>query len=85
MLLDRVEQLSRELEQVRGRADAGTGLVCDGESLTLEVVERRAILATLQQFGGHRDRTARALGIGVRTLGMKLRQWKLAGLAPEHA
>lgn len=85
MLLDRVEQLSRELEQVRGQADAGTRLVCDGESLTLEVLERRAILATLQQFGGHRDRTARALGIGVRTLGMKLRQWKLAGLAPEHA
>ncbi len=85
MLIDRVEQLSRELEQVRGRADAGTALVCDGESMTLEVLERRAILATLQQFGGHRDRTARALGIGVRTLGMKLRQWKLAGLAPEHA
>lgn len=85
MLLDRVERLSRELEQVRGRADAGIALVCDGESVTLEVLERRAILATLQQFGGHRDRTARALGIGVRTLGMKLRQWKLAGLAPEHA
>lgn len=85
MLLDRVERLSRELEQVRGQADAGAGIVCDGESVTLEVLERRAILATLQRFGGHRDRTARALGIGVRTLGMKLRQWKLAGLAPEHA
>ena len=85
MLIDRVEQLSRELEQARGRADDGTALVCDGESMTLEVLERRATLATLQQFGGHRDRTARALGIGVRTLGMKLRQWKLAGLAPEHA
>ena len=85
MLIDRVEQLSRELEQVRGRTDAGSGLVCDGDAVTLEVLERRAVLATLQQFGGHRDRTARALGIGVRTLGMKLRQWKLAGLAPEHA
>lgn len=85
MLIDRVERLSRELEQARGRADAGIALVCDGDAMTLEVLERRATLATLQRFGGHRDRTARALGIGVRTLGMKLRQWKLAGLAPEHA
>ncbi|NBP52232.1 MAG: hypothetical protein EBU70_13835 [Actinobacteria bacterium] len=52
--------------------------------MTLETVERRAILATLERFGGHRDRTARALGIGVRTLGMKLRAWKSAGLVPEH-
>jgi DNA-binding NtrC family response regulator len=40
-------------------------------------------LATLERFGGHRDRTARALGIGVRTLGMKLRRWKDEGLVRE--
>jgi DNA-binding NtrC family response regulator len=82
-LLDRVEQLTRELEALRGAQDAGAAPACDG-TVTLETVERRTIVATLQRFGGHRDRTARALGIGVRTLGMKLRAWKTAGLVPEH-
>ena len=80
-LIERVEQLSRELESLRSRPQAD--VACDG-TVTLETVERRAILATLERFGGHRDRTARALGIGVRTLGMKLRAWKSAGLVPEH-
>ncbi|QOJ01285.1 MAG: sigma-54-dependent Fis family transcriptional regulator [Phycisphaeraceae bacterium] len=43
---------------------------------TLEDVEREAIVATLQRFGGHRVKTAHALGIGVRTLGLKLKKWK---------
>lgn len=38
--------------------------------------ERQLIEKTLTRFGGHRERTARALGIGVRTLGMKLKQWR---------
>jgi DNA-binding NtrC family response regulator len=38
--------------------------------------ERQLIENTLTRFGGHRERTARALGIGVRTLGMKLKQWR---------
>jgi len=47
--------------------------------LSLEEMERRLIEATLEQFGGHRERTAKALGIGVRTLSGKLRQY---GYAP---
>ncbi len=43
---------------------------------TLEDIEREAILATLAKFNGHRKKTANALGIGVRTLGLKLRKWK---------
>ncbi len=39
-------------------------------------VEKQVILSTLQQFKGHRIRTAHALGIGVRTLGMKLKRWR---------
>ena len=35
-------------------------------------IEKQVILTTLQQFRGHRIKTATALGIGVRTLGMKL-------------
>lgn len=43
---------------------------------TLEEIEREVIVATLQRFHGHRLRTAKALGIGVRTLGLKLKKWK---------
>ena len=43
---------------------------------TLEEVEREVIVRTLGRFNGHRQRTAEALGIGVRTLGLKLRKWK---------
>jgi DNA-binding NtrC family response regulator len=39
-------------------------------------VEKELIMSTLRAFQGHRVRTASALGIGVRTLGMKLKKWK---------
>ena len=42
----------------------------------LEEVEREQILQTLGHFNGNRQRTAEALGIGVRTLGLKLKKWK---------
>ncbi len=42
-------------------------------------IEKQVILSTLQQFKGHRIKTAGALGIGVRTLGMKLKRWKEDG------
>jgi transcriptional regulator with PAS, ATPase and Fis domain len=45
---------------------------------SLADVERRHIERTLAQFGGHREKTARALGIGVRTLSGKLRQYGYA-------
>ncbi len=46
------------------------------EGRPLEDIEREAIVLTLQRFHGHRQRTASALGIGVRTLGLKLKKWK---------
>ncbi len=51
------------------------GLVCNGE-LTLDDIERQTIVATLEANNGHRQRSAKALGIGVRTLGLKLKKWK---------
>jgi transcriptional regulator with GAF, ATPase, and Fis domain len=42
----------------------------------LEEIEREAIVAALHKFNGHRQKTASALGIGVRTLGLKLKKWK---------
>jgi len=50
-------------------------IVSPGDS-TLEEIERDTIVATLHRFNGHRQRTAKALGIGVRTLGLKLKKWK---------
>jgi DNA-binding NtrC family response regulator len=47
---------------------------------TLEEIERETIVRTLERFRGHRQRTATALGIGVRTLGLKLKKWKEMGL-----
>ncbi len=41
--------------------------------MSLQVMERRLIEATLEHFDGHRAKTAKALGIGIRTLANKLR------------
>ncbi len=49
----------------------------------LEDIERDAIVHTLHGFNGHRQKTARALGIGVRTLGLKLKKWKEQQLVAE--
>ncbi|MFN0131706.1 MAG: sigma-54-dependent transcriptional regulator [Phycisphaerales bacterium] len=49
----------------------------------LEEMERDAVVLTLRRFNGHRVKTARALGIGVRTLGLKLKKWKEAKLVAE--
>ncbi len=49
------------------------------EGNALEVLERRAILDTLEQYHGNRTRAADALGISVRTLQRKLKAWGLAG------
>ena len=49
--------------------------------LSLQETERRLIEATLEHFDGHRAKTAKALGIGVRTLSGKLRQY---GYAPRE-
>ncbi len=46
---------------------------------SLEAMERRLIEATLDRFAGHRAKTAEALGIGLRTLSGKLKQY---GYAP---
>jgi DNA-binding NtrC family response regulator len=48
-------------------------------------IEKQVILSTLQQFRGHRMKTATALGIGVRTLGMKLKRWREDGELDERS
>lgn len=45
----------------------------------LAQIEKQVIMSTLEKFKGHRIKTAGALGIGVRTLGMKIKKWKEEG------
>ncbi|MBI5863239.1 MAG: sigma-54-dependent Fis family transcriptional regulator [Planctomycetes bacterium] len=49
----------------------------------LDDAERDLICRTLQRFAGHREKSARALGIGLRTLGLKLKKWRDEGLFDE--
>ncbi|RKY57879.1 MAG: hypothetical protein DRP94_07780 [Candidatus Latescibacterota bacterium] len=51
-----------------------------GGATTLAEMERRLILRTLREEGGNRTRTAQRLGISVRTLRNKLRQYREQGL-----
>ena len=50
--------------------------------LSLQEMQRKLIKSTLEHFGGHRAKTAQALGIGVRTLCNKLRSY---GYAPRQS
>lgn len=54
--------------------DDGFGSIRDGH--LLEDIERQLIEKTLTRFNGHRADSAKALGMGVRTLSMKLKQWR---------
>ena len=54
-----------------------TGLENAGRITSLEYMEKKMIEKTLAQYDGHRQKTAHALGIGVRTLGMKIKRWNL--------
>ncbi|MHC4064446.1 MAG: sigma-54-dependent transcriptional regulator [Planctomycetota bacterium] len=67
------------------------GAVCPAEEFNnlrhgrmLEDAERQLIERTLGRHNGHRAKTAKALGIGVRTLGMKLKQWREEAAAAEQ-
>jgi two-component system, NtrC family, response regulator HydG len=48
---------------------------------TMEEIERQAILTALERTGGNRTQAADMLGIGLRTLQRKLKEYKLAGQA----
>ncbi|RMH11094.1 MAG: sigma-54-dependent Fis family transcriptional regulator [Planctomycetota bacterium] len=54
-----------------------------GPGRTLADIEREAIVQALQRHNGHRQKTADALGIGVRTLGLKLKKWKEENLVAQ--
>jgi DNA-binding NtrC family response regulator len=81
----RCGQLMRENAALRvaaGQEPTADPLSSAARSLAgrpLADIEKQVILRTLEQFKGHRLRTAAALGIGVRTLGMKIKRWRDEG------
>jgi DNA-binding NtrC family response regulator len=85
----RVEDLPAEYVVSRGEAapvttdaleppGAGAG---EGQPMTMDEIERRAILEALEKTGGNRTQAAEMLGIGLRTLQRKLKEYRLAGRA----
>lgn len=54
-----------------------------GPLRSLEEIEREEVVRALGRFSGNRTRTAQALGIGVRTLGLKLKKWKEQNLVAQ--
>ncbi len=50
---------------------------------TMDEIERQAILETLRRTGGRRAEAAQLLGIGLRTLQRKLKDYKLQGFSVE--
>lgn len=54
-----------------------------GPLRSLEEIEREEVIRALGRFSGNRTRTAQALGIGVRTLGLKLKKWKELNLVAQ--
>jgi DNA-binding NtrC family response regulator len=51
--------------------------------LTMDEIERRAIEDALERTGGNRTQAAEMLGIGLRTLQRKLKEYRLAGRAAQ--
>ncbi|MDX1388072.1 MAG: sigma-54 dependent transcriptional regulator [Acidobacteriota bacterium] len=53
--------------------------------LTMDEIERRAILGALEKTGGNRTQAAEMLGIGLRTLQRKLKDYRVAGKGEESS
>jgi len=69
------EMIAPWLGAASAGADASGELAAVG--MTVEEAERNLIAATLKEHDGHRAKTAKALGIGLRTLTMKIKKWGL--------
>ena len=67
----------REATRVSGAGSAVQPLV--GPTRSMEEIERQAILETLERTKGHRAEASRMLGIGLRTLQRKLKDYRDQG------
>jgi DNA-binding NtrC family response regulator len=74
-----LDDLPRGIAEHSGQPGRATSSNSDQ---TLEDLQRAAILRTLRQFDGNRTRAAEALGISVRTLQRRLKEWGCQDDAP---
>ena len=74
---------AKSLSSQTGLSQTESGI--DFEGQTLAVIERQVILHTLQHLDGNRTRTSAALGISVRTLRNRLREYRVAGFSIARA
>src|SRR5688572_15750735 len=68
-----------EVRESPAVASGGPVQMAAGEPRTMADIERQAILETLERTGGHRAKAADLLGIGLRTLQRKLKEYKDEG------
>ena len=66
--------LPRDLPAL-GAAPAKAGVLEIVVGTPLAEVERRLILATLEHYGHHKERTAAALGVSLKTLYNRLKEY----------
>jgi DNA-binding NtrC family response regulator len=69
----------RERERERPRDEAAPPAADAGSGMTMDEIERRAILDALEKTGGNRTQAAEMLGIGLRTLQRKLKEYRATG------
>jgi two-component system response regulator HydG len=86
-LSDLPEELRRAEGEDFGRDTAPTAAAAasTGATLTMDEIERRAILDALERTGGNRTQAAEMLGIGLRTLQRKLKEYRFAGEAESES
>jgi len=79
----RPEHLPPELQHPAPRptAEAAPPAEPPQDGITMDEIERRAILDALDKTGGNRTQAAEMLGIGLRTLQRKLKEYRLSGRA----
>ncbi len=77
VLFSRGEEITMEDLPAEYRLPASVPAAKDGEwqPRPMDEIEKEAILKTLQYTGGHRARAAQLLGIGLRTLQRKLKEY----------
>ncbi len=77
------ESLPAQLRGALPTAPAAEKASAGATPRTMEEIERRAILGTLERTGGHRAEAAKLLEIGLRTLQRKLKEYKDQGYYDE--
>ncbi|MDH3283332.1 MAG: sigma-54 dependent transcriptional regulator [Acidobacteriota bacterium] len=78
-LPDELRRAAAEADRARAAAGVESGTQESLVGRTMDEIERDAILGTLDRTGGNRTQAAEMLGIGLRTLQRKIKQYREGG------